>query len=125
MKIESVMTPHPYTLNADATLDSAKHQMSQHGIRHLPVLEGGKLIGIISDRDIKLAFAIDGEKAAKTSLRDSCTSEVYAVQRSEPLSSVAKNMGDNAIGCTIILDGNKVVGIFTAVDACKVLAQSV
>lgn len=53
------MTPFPYSVDANASVDKALQFMRQHKIRHLPVTEDGVLAGIVSDRDIKLMLGPD------------------------------------------------------------------
>ena len=123
LSIAEVMTKSPHTIGEDQTLEYAKHLMAEHGIRHLPVLAGGKCTGIISDRDIKLAFAVEPVRATKMKVSEACTTEVYSAHPKEPVSDVAKFMGKNFIGSAIIIENDKVVGIFTANDACNVLGN--
>src|SRR3989304_9026178 len=52
--IKSVMTPFPYSIDIEAPINEARAFMQKQNIRHLPVIAGGKLAGIVSDRDIKL-----------------------------------------------------------------------
>ena len=121
--IGNSMTAHPHTIGADETLEKAKKVMYSLGIRHLPVLEGGKLIGIVSDRDIKLAYAVDILSAAKCTVGDSCTTDVFSADSHEDLKSVTATMAEKGIGCCVITENGKVAGIFTTVDACKVLTE--
>ena len=121
--ISSYMTKAVHTIGADQTLEHAKKMMYTYGIRHLPVLDSGKLVGILSDRDIKLAYAIDGASAAKSTTGDSCTSESYSVPGTQDLKSVATTMAARTIGCCVITDNDAVIGIFTATDACRILGE--
>ncbi len=116
------MHPAPHTIGVNQTVEVAKKQMATLGVRHLPVLDGGRCVGIVSDRDIKLAYAVENLKAGTLKLKEICSSEVYEVPPHEPLASVAQYMADAAIGSAIISEHGKVVGIFTTTDACKVLA---
>ena len=122
-KISEVMTPSPHPIGLDQPIQLAKKQMYQHSIRHLPVLEAGKCIGILSDRDIKLAYAVDHEKAETLAVQDVCATDVYEVAPDTTLVTVAKKMSDEKIGSAIIVEHGKVVGIFTTTDACKVIAH--
>lgn len=118
------MTKALVTIGVDQTLEHAKRVIYAESIRHLPVLNGGKLVGVISDRDIKLAYAVDGARAKDLKVGDASSGEVYSVTAECPLKDVAHQMAERSIGCTIIQDGHgKVIGIFTATDACKVLSQ--
>lgn len=122
--IGECMSPHIHTIGADQSLESAKTQMYKHNIKHLPVLKGGKLFGILSDRDIKLTYAVDGSNAKSLKVEDACIDDVYCTQRETPLKEVTKVMATKGLGCCIITkDDNTVEGIFTVTDACRVLSE--
>lgn len=55
MKASDVMTDRVSTIDADATIGDAMHEMSEHEVRHLPVMQAGKVVGILSDRDLRRA----------------------------------------------------------------------
>ena len=117
------MTPHPYTIGSDQTLEHAKHTMYSKGIRHLPVLEAGKLAGILSDRDIKLAYAVDGAIAKECKVIDACATETYSAETTESLKTVAATMAKRGIGCCLVTEHGTITGIFTSIDACKLLSE--
>jgi acetoin utilization protein AcuB len=123
--IGDCMSESPRTIGDDQLLDSAKHVMVELGIRLLPVLNGGKIVGLLSDRDVKLAYAVEPERAKNMRVRDACAEEVFLVARDEPVKSVARTMAERGIGSALIADGDTVVGIFTTVDACRLLAEVV
>jgi acetoin utilization protein AcuB len=123
IEIRTVMTPTPLTIGDDQLLEHAKHELAERGIRHLPVLHGGRCVGIISDRDIKLAYAVEPSRAKSMKVTDACAGEVYTVTPSEPVYSVAKTLAERGIGSAVVVENNKVVGIFAVTDACKILAQ--
>lgn len=121
--MQSVMTKCPHTVGSHQTLQDAKRLMAEFGFRHLPVLKGGRCIGVISDRDIKLAFAVDGKIAASVKVGDACTAEVYTVTPNQSLKEVASHMANEGIGSAVVVENEKVVGIFTTTDACRVLGS--
>ncbi len=123
--IADVMTPFPHTIEIDQSVGSAKNIMYSHNIRHLPVLEHGKLVGLISDRDIKLTVAVTKVKNADLELKvgDVCILDAYAVSHDEKLDKVAKHLAESHIGSAIVTKQGKVVGIFTVSDACKTLSE--
>lgn len=121
--IQSVMTSAPHTIGAEQSLEVAHAMMSKHGIRHLPVLHGGRCVGILSDRDIRAALAAEGKQASEMNVHDFCTEDVYAVSPTTSVKEVAAFMGDKGVGSAVVVDDEKVVGIFTATDACKLLAR--
>jgi len=121
--IKDVMTSAPHTVGAEQSLEVAQSLMLQYGIRHLPVLHAGKCVGILSDRDVRAALAAEGKSASEMLVRDFCTEDVYGISPTTPTKEVAAFMGDRGVGSAVIVDGEKVVGIFTATDACKLLAR--
>jgi acetoin utilization protein AcuB len=97
--------------------------MSNLNIRHLPVMRSGELLGIISDRDIKMALSLLSDTAQSLLVKDICHEHPYQVSPDTPLDEVAMEMAENRYGCAIIVQNKKVVGIFTTVDACRALAS--
>ncbi|MBX7143343.1 MAG: CBS domain-containing protein [Oligoflexia bacterium] len=119
------MTPFPYTVDSAESLTTAVNIMYSRNIRHLPVLEGGRLAGILSDRDVKLAMAVGKGVASKSELKvaDVCVTDPYVVPHTEKLNVVAQHMAEQHIGSALVTRDNKLVGIFTANDACRKLAE--
>ena len=121
--IESVMHPFPFSIGASLTVDKAIELMQEHNIRHLPVQDAGKLVGIITDRDINFALRIDNCEPEHLRVRDVHTADPYAVTPDTPVYQVAAKMAHDHIGCALVVDKNNLVGIFTTVDACRLLSE--
>lgn len=120
--IHKYMTALPHSIGLDQPLRYAKKMMSEYNIRHLPVEQGGKLVGILTDRDIGLASSFIG--AAEMKVEDVMMPMVYAVEPETPLNEVVIEMAQHKYGCAVVQQGNgKVVGIFTATDAMLVLGD--
>jgi acetoin utilization protein AcuB len=122
-RIHEYMTPTPLTIGADQTLAQAHVMMREHGIRHLPVLIGGKLEGILSDRDLSLLETLRDVDPAKVSVEEAMTLVVYTVAPDAPLEEVAEHMAEHKLGSVVVLNGTKVAGVFTAVDGLRALAE--
>ena len=119
--LDRYMTRHPHSIRVDDTLATAKKMMAHLQVRHLPVLEAGNVIGVVSERDV--AFAERAGAGAKK-VSDACVEEAYAVDIDTSLFVVATAMAEKKIGSAIILEDGKLAGIFTTVDACRALADS-
>jgi acetoin utilization protein AcuB len=124
LMIKTVMHPLPHSIGAGQTIATARDMMTEHNIRHLPVLEGGTLIGILTDRDIHFACAVDKVPADQIIVRDCFTPEPYIVEGETLVTEVAKTMAHQHIGCTLIVEKGKLIGIFTTVDACRLLSET-
>lgn len=120
--VQKYMTDCPHTIGDDITLKEAMNLMKEGNYRHLPVQHGGKLVGMVTDRDVKLAasYADDIEKL-KT--EEVMTQDPYSVSPDSPLDEVVATMAEKKYGAAVVVDNNKVVGIFTAVDGLRVLSE--
>jgi acetoin utilization protein AcuB len=116
------MTRAPLTLGADQTLATAHRLMREKRIRHLPVLRAGKLVGILSQRDLMLIETLPDVDPSTVPVEDAMTTEVFAVSPEASLATVARKMGKGRLGSAVVMEGNRVVGLFTATDACRTLA---
>ncbi len=122
-QIQKHMTTSPHSIGVEQTLARAHHFMSEHGIRHLPVLNGGKLVGMLSDRDLHLVEAMAGVDPEKVLVSEAMSSTVYAVTPEQPLDEVVSTMAEHKYGSAVVMQNEKVVGIFTTVDVCRTLAE--
>jgi acetoin utilization protein AcuB len=122
----SVMARKPiFSIALDAPLARAIELMQQHGIRHLPVLDGGQLVGIVSERDLTAIEALESTELTSLSVAEAMTPEPYAVPATAPLAEVAKRMAEQKYGCAVIVDGRGgVLDIFTTSDALCLLADA-
>jgi acetoin utilization protein AcuB len=121
--IQKYMTTTPHTIGSDQSIAKAAAIMSEHGIRHLPVLRGGQLLGVLSDRDVKLIETFRDVDASKTSVEEAMTDQPYTVGPETPLDEVVRTMAEKKFGSAVVVQNHKVVGIFTTVDACQAFAE--
>ena len=119
--VQKYMTTTPISIEAKESMSSASSLMEKQGIRHLPVVNKGELVGLISDRDIKMASAIEGVDPDSVPVLDACQEKVYQVDPNVLLSDVALTMAQKHYGSALVVSNGKLVGIFTTVDACRAL----
>lgn len=124
LTMKEVMTPSPHTIGEDIALNIAIHRMREFKVRHLPVLKGGKLVGVVTDRDIKLALSVHPE-ARDLKVSDIMTEDVYAVAPEAPLAEAVNTMFLKGYGSTVVQQSEgQIVGIFTTIDALRVLSRA-
>jgi acetoin utilization protein AcuB len=121
--VQDYMTKSPHTIGVALTLTDAKNLMRAYRIRHLPVLDGGALVGIVSDRDIQLVATRADVEEDEASVEEAMTQVPYTVTPTTPLEIAARHMSRHRLGSTVVVEGNKVVGVFTTTDAMKALAD--
>ncbi|MGZ3651291.1 MAG: CBS domain-containing protein [Bdellovibrionota bacterium] len=121
-KIEQFMTHSPHTVNAGMPIETAQQMMRKYGVRHLPVLLAGHLVGVVSDRDLLLGRNLDRE--GKLEVDDVMTSDPYSVQTDASLGEVVEVMASRLYGCAVVCEKNgRVVGIFTALDGLREISD--
>jgi acetoin utilization protein AcuB len=120
-----VMTPFPYAVGADASVLEVEHMMQSHRIRHVPVQEEGRVLGVISERDLHhlVHDALPEADKARLRIRHLLRNEPYVVEMTTPLDEVAAEMARRHLGSAVILRHGRLAGIFSTVDACRVLSE--
>lgn len=124
-QVIAFMTPFPHSIDVDAPLEDAHKLMRGRRFRHLPVISGGEIVGVLTDRDIKLVLGPDFGSPDERELRvrDAYVERPCVVPASTPVAKVARVMAQNRIGSAIVTKHGKLVGIFTVTDACRALAE--
>lgn len=125
LTIGQVMTRGPWVIDDDAPLRQARSLMVDHEIHHLPVVRRGALVGVLSDRDVKRALDPDLGLPPKDELfvRDVCVFDAYTVPPDQPLDLVLRAMASRHIGSALVIEHGRLLGILTAGDACRLLAD--
>jgi acetoin utilization protein AcuB len=121
--VSKYMTTTPHTADGSVTLAAASKLMQAYGIRHLPVMAGEKLLGVITDRDIKFAESFSVVDPEKVTVYGAMTEALYTVSPETPLDEVVATMAEKKYGSAIVVQNHHVVGVFTTVDACRALSE--
>lgn len=121
MKIAQHMTRAPHCIQLDEPLHQAHRLMRARRVRHLPVLKGDELVGVVSERDLYLLETLRGIDMAKEPVSEAMTDQPYAVSPESKLKDVVHEMLRKKYGSAIVVHDHKVVGIFTRSDALKAL----
>lgn len=121
--ISRYMTPQPWTIRRGAPISQAKDMMREHKIRHLPVLESGSLVGMVTERDILRLERFEHLGDGLT-VEDAMTEDLYTAELEQPVDEVVEAMAEHKYGSAVVRNKqNKIEGIFTSVDAMQVLAE--
>lgn len=121
--ISAHMTPSPHSIGKDQTLERAHAAMRALGVRHLPVLHAGKLLGVVTQRDLYFLEALGDVDAGQVKVEEAMSQDVYTVPPDAELDAVARTMAEHKYGCAVVVDRDHVVGVFTTVDALRVLSE--
>lgn len=121
-RVDKYMTPMPHTINSDVNISVAEKMMRDNGFRHLPVRNAAHLVGVITERDIKLARSFS--QSDKLLVEEAMTADPYTVRPHAPLDEVVMEMAERKLGCAVVKQENDtIVGIFTASDGLRALAD--
>lgn len=124
IRVEEYTTPYPITVNEELSIDELNQLMQTHGVRHLPVMRDGAVVGVISDRDLRLASGLSEQHKIQIRAGDLMTTDPITVSADTLLDEVAIKMADLKIGSVIVNDENgDLLGIFTISDALEALIE--
>jgi acetoin utilization protein AcuB len=120
------MTALPRSIGIDARVLEARELMTEHDIRHLPVTEDGRLVGVVTQRDIALVLdpELDLPFHEELRVRTVCLLDAYVVEPETPLDAVVAEMARRRIGSALVARSERLLGIFTATDACRLFAEA-
>lgn len=119
--IREVMILAPYSVQQDHPLVIAVKMMREKHIRHLPVFEKRKLIGVLGERD--LLNAINSDDSQASTVAAAVKSAPLVASPDELLRDVVKRMVAARADVACVVDRDRLVGVFTTIDALKVLAE--
>ena len=122
--ISDFMTSMPHTVGSEQTITFAQSMMRKYDIRHLPVLHGGELYGVVSDRDLGMIASLNEVNPDETTVEEAMTQEAYTVTMDTPLFDVLQDMLEHKYGSAIVVEGVKIVGILTTHDALNLLVEN-
>ena len=126
--VREIMMGSPVTLKPEDTLDLANDIISLGRIRHIPVVEDGTLVGLLSERDLIGAAATEifGLKHKRKSallktvlIKDVMKKRVISVKPDTPIKDAAHLMADKKIGCVPVIENGALVGLLTTTDILR------
>lgn len=121
--VQKYMTTSPHTVGTDQTLAHAHTILREHKIRHLPVLRGGELVGMLTDRDLALIETLKDVDPANVQVEDAMSTNIFTVSPDAPLDQVVAQMAAKKYGSAVVVQNKHVVGILTNVDVCTAFAE--
>ncbi len=121
-RVEEVMTPDPVTLGPEATIREAYVIMSTRRFRHVPIVDGEALVGVISLTDIGKLGARVPQILAMV-LKDVMTTDVVTIDLQESVDKAAALMASRKIHSLCVMEDGKLVGILTTYDLLDALSR--
>lgn len=122
--VKQFMTKSPRTVTPDTALSDARDIMAEDQIRHLPVVKAERVVGIVSARDVLVVEDLRVFASFDTTVAAAMAAEPISVPSDTAIGHVVKTMAKAGIGAVLVVDDGRLVGIFTDVDAVKLLARA-
>jgi CBS domain-containing protein len=127
MKIVEIMSPDPITVDASDALVQALSTLEELDIRHLPVLRDGRVVGVISDRDLleSTGWMWDEKRGkAPVAVQDILQPEPMIVGPDEPVATLAARLVEWGVGCAPVVESGSLLGIATEIDVLRSFSAS-
>lgn len=124
------MTREVITTTPDATAAEVLGLCRERRMRHMPVVENGRLVGMVSDRDLRSATPALGDPARSEALEritvsEAMNREVFTTSPDDPIEVAANEMRERSIGCLPVVEGESLAGILTTSDVMAALVYLV
>ena len=132
-KIRDLMAQNPATLDRNETLDIPDAIMNLGRIRHMPVVEDGRVVGILSQRDLFRSALIAalgfGRKTTGTliktiQVKEVMSQDVITIAPNASVKEAARVMIEKKIGCLPVVENEKIVGLITETDILRYVTES-
>jgi acetoin utilization protein AcuB len=121
LTVGDCMTASPHTIGVDRTLGDAQRMMKKHNLHQLPVLSGGSLVGLLTEREVLLVVAMPHEKKNETRVEEAMAPSPLTSTPNTLLREAIEAMYKRKEGSSVVVTGSKVVGVLTTTDALRVL----
>jgi acetoin utilization protein AcuB len=122
--VRQYMTPAPQSIGPTSSLASARRLMTQHRVRHLPVVDGGRIVGQLSERDLFLVESFPNVNPTDVRVEEAMVHDVFTVGPETPVGEVVETMIERKLGSAVVCEGERVVGVFTTIDALQALHET-
>ncbi len=119
--IANYMTPNPLTIAPGAKVEEALNLMRQKNVRHLPVVDNGKIVGVVTDKDIR--STLDPAILSGLTMADLMTKNPVVIPMSTSVQEAARMIFNKKTTGLLITKNDKLVGIITLADMLKVLVE--
>jgi acetoin utilization protein AcuB len=125
MLVRDIMTSSVVSIAPDVTLHDAYRTMQERGIRHLPVVDRELLVGVITDRDLRLATSslAVAPFPPESRVSSSMSRTPLTADPMDPVEEAARRMREKKIGCLPVVEGGRLVGIITGLDLLDALMR--
>jgi CBS domain-containing protein len=117
--IRDLMTTSPVTCEPTATVVEAARVMKQEDVGPVPVVEGDRLVGVVTDRDIVTRVVAEGRNPESTTIGDIVSSDLVTVEPDTSIDEALNLMSENQVRRLPVVEGERLVGIVAVADVAR------
>ncbi len=117
--IRDVMTSNPTSCEPTTSVVDAAKVMAREDVGPVPVVEGGRVVGIVTDRDLVVRVLAEGRDPNSTTLQEIVSSDLVTVQPDTDLSEALQLMAQNQVRRLPVVEGDQLVGIVAQADVAR------
>jgi CBS domain-containing protein len=117
--VKDVMTPNPRTVTPETGVAEAAKLMTSEDVGPLPVVDGGELVGIVTDRDLVIRVIAEGRDPGSTLVGDVCSSKPVTVSPDDDVSHALTLLAQHQVRRLPVAEGDQIVGIVAQADIAR------
>ena len=117
--VKDLMTPNPTTVEPDTPVAEAAKQMAREDVGPLPVVEDGRLVGIVTDRDLVVRVLADERDPGSTRVRDAASEGLVTVSPDDDLVTTLDLLAKHQVRRLPVVEGDRLVGIVAQADVAR------
>lgn len=118
-QIRDLMTSNPTTCDASTSVVDAAKQMAREDVGPIPVVDGDRLVGLVTDRDIVVRVVAEGRDPGSTTLRDIASSDLKTVSPDDDLDVALQTMASAQVRRLPVVEDGRLVGIVAQADVAR------
>lgn len=116
MKVKEIMTPNPVTCSSGDDLDTATMRMWDRDCGFLPVVDDGRVLGVITDRDICMSLTFKGAKPAGVTVAEVINGQVYGCKPDDDLTDALAIMREHQVHRLPVIENDRLLGVLSIND---------
>ena len=117
--IRDVMTSNPTSCEPSTTVVDAAKVMAQEDVGPVPIVEGGRVVGIVTDRDLVVRVLAEGRDPSSTTIGEIASADLVTVQPDSDLNEALNLMAQNQVRRLPVVEGDQLVGIVAQADVAR------
>jgi CBS domain-containing protein len=119
LNIRDVMTSNPCTIDAEKSVAYAATMMQQENVGLAPIVEGDRLIGMLTDRDIATRVAAEGRDPDQVKVRDVASKQLITIDPTEDLDEALRKMAKHQVRRLPVVEDGRLVGVVAQADIAR------